>query len=380
MRIKKFEAKDFSEALALVKKEMGEGAIILSSETRNGLRRKVVVTAAVDHDMDLTIQNTEVKGQNTQTPRPLNISNSLPQYQHADIASLREEIGRLRKSIEYMRNMGYEISLLPEKKIILQFLRERSVSEEFALALCKKANNLDEIPSLIASDIKIHGSLIEEKKRIMLIGPTGVGKTTTIAKLSAHALKKGKSVAIVNLDTYRIGAIEQMRIYSKIMGIPMHIASNMDEVGNALSKYADRDIIFIDTTGKNPTEETYINEIRRICDRGFFIEVHLLISVNSDYNFMLKAHNYYSRVPVDYIAFTKVDEAVRYGSIYNLCVLYQKPVVYITTGQKVPGDIEFPSGKEIADLVLRQDSSGEEADYHVNQIPEKLGMQEAESL
>ncbi len=376
MKIKHFEANSFSEALGLVKKEMGEDAIILSSEQRKGRRPAVVVTAAVDYDADdktmnseFRIQNSEQKTnnikqriQNSVTP-PSDfktiLSSNLPESDSQNLSSVMEELGRLRESIECMRSSGYELTLPHDKKIIRQFLIERAIGEEFALSLCKKADSLNEIPSLITTNIKTRQQLITDKKAVMLIGPTGVGKTTTIAKLSACAVRDGKSAAIVSLDTYRIGAIEQMRIYARIMGIPMDIAATVNELRQSLAKYSSKDIIFIDTTGRNPSEESYINEIKHICDTGFSIEVHLLMSVNSDYDFMAASHKHYSKIPIDSIAFTKTDEAVRFGSLYNLSLLYNKPIAYITTGQKVPGDIEFPSDERIAEMILKTVTSNE---------------------
>ncbi|MBI4688380.1 MAG: flagellar biosynthesis protein FlhF [Nitrospirae bacterium] len=360
MKIKKFDANTFSEALGLVKKEMGEDAIILSSEERKGGKRGVTVTAAVDYDAQNTEHrtlNTEHRTQNTDiTGFKSVLSSEMPVARPSDISYVMEELSRLRESIESMRSSGYELALPHEKKGIRQFLIERAIGEEFALSLCKKADNLNEIPSLITTDIKTRQQLINNKKAIMLIGPTGVGKTTTIAKLAACAIKDGKSAAIVSLDTYRIGAIEQMRIYARIMGIPMDIAASVNELRQSLAKYSGKDIIFIDTTGRNPSEESYINEIKHICDTGFSIEVHLLMSVNSDYDFMAESHKHYSKIPIDCIAFTKADEAVKFGSIYNLSVLYKKPIAYITTGQRVPGDIELPSNERIAEVILKKAS------------------------
>ncbi len=93
---------------------------------------------------------------------------------------------------------------------------------------------------------------VETRKAIVMIGPTGVGKTTTIAKLAARAMKNGRKVAIINLDTYRIGAIEQIRIYSRIMGIPLDIVSDIPDLGKSLAKFSDRDIVFIDPQAETP--------------------------------------------------------------------------------------------------------------------------------
>jgi flagellar biosynthesis protein FlhF len=242
---------------------------------------------------------------------------------------------------------------LPEgKKKMLAYLKKRKVREELAFDLCDKARNLDDLIASMAGTMNTY-SAVETRKAIVMIGPTGVGKTTTIAKLAARAMKNGRKVAIVNLDTYRIGAIEQIRIYSRIMGIPLDIVPEISDLGKSLAKFSDRDIVFIDTAGRNPRDAAYIEELRGIYRLGLPLETHLLMSAHSDSDFMAESHKYYRELPIDCIGFTKVDEAAQFGSIYNLAQLYQKPVSYITTGQRVPQDISFPTSERLAGMILK---------------------------
>lgn len=367
MKIKKFKARNFSEALESVKKELSEDAIILSTEEKNGSCPFVEVTAAVDYDNE----KFKVQGSKLEIRNPENTTGALTVNDEVGASGsgalkgtiaeeIKGEIEILREAIEKMKNNGYEISLPSQKRMILSFLRERSVREEFALSLCGKANSLDDLPSLISSDIKVKEPNTLNgwhKKAIMLIGPTGVGKTTTIAKLSALALKDGKRVGIINLDSYRIGALEQMRIYSRIMGIPLAIVSNTNELRNSFLRFAEnRDLVFIDTTGRNPNDKTYISEISKICETEIPLELHLLMSANYDDGFMMNVHKFYRKLPIDYIALTKVDEAVRFGFLYNFLLTYQRPVAYITTGQNVPGDIEFVTVDKLVNLILGKGS------------------------
>lgn len=382
MKIKKFKARNFAEALEQVKREFSGDAVILSTEEKKGIRPCVEVTAAVDYDsrgFQRTVISPNCRGVTPVTgagfycnaPRQgSSLRSEVSALNPAD--EIRGEIERLREAIEGMRNNGYEMALPAKKRMILHFLKERAVREEFALRICEKARDLNDIPSVISADIKVRGKALSGEDHgmpqnpsgcrvVMLIGPTGVGKTTTIAKLSAIAIREGKRVAIINLDTYRIGAIEQVRIYSRIMGIPLFNASNAVDLKDCLLSFAEsRDIVFIDTTGRNPRDEAYINDLLEIWGgEGLSAvplrEIHLLMSASSDDEFMIEAYRFYRRLPIDCIAFTKVDEAVRFGSMYNLMLTYQRPVAYITTGQRVPGDIEFVSSDRLIELIFKKE-------------------------
>jgi len=359
MKIKKFKAKNFSEALDMVKKELSEDAIILSTEEKKGIKPFVEVTAAVDYD---NAPNSHYGPQGNQIEQPA-AANSVQTQPKAEapafdnkLYEIKNEIGSLRELMENMKNTGYNFSLPREKRAIMNFLSERSIREEFALRICEKARDVKHLSSLIAADIKVKTGQTN-KKAVMLIGPTGVGKTTTIAKLSARAMKEGKKVAIVNLDTYRIGAVEQIRIYARIMGIPLSIVASAQELEKSVTKSLEsRDVVFIDTTGRNPRDEDHIKEILSICRMSIPVELHLLMSASCDDAFMIDAYRFYRKLPVDYLDFTKVDEAIRFGSLYNLLLTYQKPVAFVTTGQKVPDDIDFVTPEKLSHLIMQKRS------------------------
>ncbi len=340
MKIKTFQAKNFREALALVKKELGEEAVILSSEDKKGTNPYVEITAAVDYETE--IHNTHASQWSTINSANIDKTNSFME--------IKKEITSLRKTIESMKNSGYEITMQGEKKQMFNFLKERSIKEEFAVKLIEKAEGIDDIETVMSEEMDI--ARPKSKSIIMLIGPTGVGKTTTIAKLAAKAVKERKRVALISIDTYKIGAVEHIRIYSKMLGIPLDIISDTAGLRKSIKKFYDRDLLLIDTTGKNPRESEYIDLLKDASGIGFPIETQLLLSTSSDCDFLMESHKYYSALPVDCIAFTKTDEAVKLGSIYNLLLLYQKPVAYITTGQRVPDDIEFVSSRRLTELVL----------------------------
>jgi len=377
MKIKKFRAKTFSEALKLVKKEFNEDALILATEEKKGLRSCVEVTAAVDYDIEQKLEKRkheqEITGQEEANMRQKLVDENMKSdAQMSDfifekslssvsnnimpeLTNIKNKIEGLRSNLVEMRNFGYEISLPPPKSMIYQFLRERAVQKDFALLLCERARDINEIPSLILSDIVNIKKYSSDRKAIMLIGPTGVGKTMTIAKLAAKAIKSRRKVAMLNYDSQRIGAIEQLRIYSEIMGIPFLNVSNTTDLKKALLDLsAKQDIVFIDTTGRNPRNSSYINDLLKVCNSNLSIEIHLLMNANGDEEFLMEAYRFYKKLPISCIGITKIDEAVRFGSIYNLLLTYQKPIIYITTGQVVPNDIEIVKSEKLAKLILEK--------------------------
>ncbi len=356
MKIKRFHARSFSEALELVKKELGDDAIVLSTEEKKGIIPSVEVVAAVDYDEP---SSDYITLSQVRSKRPVVQKTAGPQHT-TEISKLLSEISVLRTTIQELKKQGYELSLPENKREIFSYLRERAIRDEFSLRLCERVKSTDEVLRQIAVELKIRRPFFN-KRAIMLVGPTGVGKTTTIAKLAWIAMKQGHRVALLSLDTYRIGAMEQVRIYARIMGIPLQVVSNAKELKEGLERFSSKDTVLIDTTGRSPSDRRYINELSSLLSEvqqfhagGFNLEIQLLISSNSDDASMIEAYNYYRDLPITTIAFTKVDEIVRFGHLYNLYLTYQRPISYITTGQVVPDDIKFPDQKELASLILRK--------------------------
>lgn len=371
MRIKKIRAKNFSEALSLVKKELGPDAVILSSEDKNGIRSYVEVTAAVDYDLEAKASEYQAV---TDIPAPADTGSESRQQRAAEPVSselmhLKKDIENLRAYIESMKNSGFELTMSEERKRIFLFLKEKSIKEEYALKLVERVNTIEDIETVMTDDLSLsrdagnplpNSPAVSTSKNIrvkMLIGPTGTGKTTTIAKLASRYIKEGKKVAMISIDTYKIGAAEQIRIYSRMIGIPLDIVANRESFRNSIEKFSDRDVILVDTTGQNPKDGEYLNGLNTIYETGIPVETQLLLSASSDCDFLMDTHKYYKTLPIDCMAFTKTDEAVKLGSIYNLCRLYQKPVAYITTGQRVPGNIEFVDNKKLTNIILRTGSA-----------------------
>lgn len=192
-------------------------------------------------------------------------------------------------------------------------------------------------------------------KIMFFVGPTGVGKTTTIAKLAAHySLNEGKSIGLVSADTYRIAAVEQLKTYSDILNIPLEVIYSPMEIHQAVQKLSHKDIIMVDTAGRSHKNEKQMSELQRLITEVKDKEVYLVVSCttkNIDMKEIVETYNFLD----DYkIIFTKVDEAVTFGTILNTALQTQKPVSYITTGQNVPDDIEPISVDKIISLLMKE--------------------------
>ena len=189
---------------------------------------------------------------------------------------------------------------------------------------------------------------------LALIGPTGVGKTTTLAKLAANLkLKEGHKVGLITLDTYRIAAVDQLRRYAEILGSPLRVVANADELRAAVAGLAHMDFILIDTAGRSPRDGPKLDELRELLAAVQPDDVHLVLSSTSSQDAVELAYDRFSGVRVDKMIFTKLDEASHVGVVLNVCCKVNKALSYVTTGQDVPNDIEVGRGHVLARMILQ---------------------------
>jgi flagellar biosynthesis protein FlhF len=192
-------------------------------------------------------------------------------------------------------------------------------------------------------------------RTIALIGPTGVGKTTTIAKLAAtFKLKHAKRVGLVTLDTYRIAAVDQLKTYANIIGVPLAVAMTPDELRDAIHKMRGCDVVLIDTAGRSQRDDPRLDQLKEFIRVASPHHVHLVLSSTCTQSVLLETIERFSRVPTDSIIFTKLDEAVSFGVLLNVTRKVKKRLSYLTTGQEVPHQIEPSRPERLAELVMGQ--------------------------
>jgi flagellar biosynthesis protein FlhF len=190
-------------------------------------------------------------------------------------------------------------------------------------------------------------------RKVMLIGPTGVGKTTTIAKLTAiQALQEQKKVLILTSDTYRIAAVDQLQTYAKILGVPIEVIYEVENFVSILGGYADSELILLDTAGRGQKDRKNLDTSEILYDAFRPDAVHLVLPANMKCRDMQDIIARMATVPISHVIFTKMDETVSYGALFNVMKLLNRPLSFLTTGQNVPNDIEVASGSRFVNLLL----------------------------
>jgi flagellar biosynthesis protein FlhF len=215
------------------------------------------------------------------------------------------------------------------------------------------------LTAMVEADIQCAPPIQTEVGRrrvVALVGPTGVGKTTTIAKLAANfRLRDGVKMGLVTVDTYRIAAVEQLRTYAEIIDLPMKVVTSPQEMRRALDELSDLDLILIDTAGRSPRDELKIQELKSLLNEANVDEVHLVMSLTASVRSIKMTCDLFSSVNPTSLILTKLDEAAGAGSLLSVSRDVRLPFSYLTTGQDVPEDIEPANASRVARLVLGED-------------------------
>ena len=193
---------------------------------------------------------------------------------------------------------------------------------------------------------------------VALIGPTGVGKTTTVAKLAAtYKLRHGKRVGLITCDTYRIAAVDQLRTYANIIGLPLKVVLTPTEMAAACDALCDCDVILIDTAGRSPRDSGRIEELKAFIGAARPHQTHLVLSSTAGEGALGEAARRFGQVGFDRVILTKLDEAVNFGVLLSIVRQVDAKLSFVTTGQEVPDHIEPGNAERLARIVLNGESA-----------------------
>jgi flagellar biosynthesis protein FlhF len=382
MRIKTFEAPTLQDALGRAKDELGEEALVLNtrqvkSSRLIGLRSssKVEVTAAADEkaesrELRVESPNPRPSAPNCQPPTP---------NPHSEIADLRWELQRLGVIVESLlgprtatERMG-PIGQTGQVGHIGPMLSTLGIDENLLRGPLSDLRGIDDteaLASALAGKLQPFACPPQTDRPanplpdgrsatvIALVGPTGVGKTTTLAKLAArYSIEQGKSVALVTIDTFRIGAVEQLRTYARIMGMPLEVALSPDDVRAGLAKHRDKDLVLIDTVGRSQRSDEHLGELRTFLDAADGAEPHLVVSASLARETQDEVVDRFAMFSPVRLIVTKLDECPNRGILVNLPLATGLGISCVTAGQNVPQDLEFAEAGLLARLVVGPSAS-----------------------
>lgn len=293
-----------------------------------------------------------------------------------EIAALRRMMGDVLRStqqtaLSIQSNQASALGALPEPlsdayrrlldnelpaelaERLIGIVRDELRSDELADREIVRQTLLRRIEDLIPTRLERPGKSTGRARRIALVGPTGVGKTTSVAKLAAsYKLRYGLTVGLLTCDTYRIAAVDQLRTYAGIIDLPLEVATTPDEVRNGLENLEGCDAVFVDTAGRSQHDARRIDELTAIANAVEPDETHLVLASTASLAVLAKIAERFTCMSPDRILLTKLDEAVTFGVLAALPAKVGLPVGFVTMGQEVPDDIEPARADRLARLVL----------------------------
>ncbi len=398
MIIKKFQAKTEEEAVSAAKKEMGENVVIMSvrSLKKKGLfsflKKPVVeVTVGMEEESEKTSSNAfsmlarqsinrGMTASVTPNPQIIPDDDPLPETRKTEkvieqrldsLQSLLEkQFTNKNEKDEFDKPAPEEDPSVAFLKLIYKTLIENEVAEKYANELLDEIGKIDTQKAsvdLILGNIYQKMILkfgqpvtiplgLEKQRVIFFIGPTGVGKTTTIAKLASQlCVNHKKKVVLLTTDTYRIAAAEQLRTYASILDVPFRVIYTEEEMTKAIDDYKDYEYILVDTAGHsqhNTEQKDSMAHFLRCVDDKVDKDTYLVVSATTKYRDLLAIADAYSEFTDYKLIFTKLDETTTLGNLFNLCMHTGASMSYVTCGQNVPDDIEVFSPQSTVKQLL----------------------------
>lgn len=329
MKIKRYIVKNMQEALYLIKQDLGPDAMIISSQKvkEKGFRgffspAKIEVTAAIDHDKsdDVNIINFEQPNAKLITRPNLLTSHKISQ------CLLKMDI-----EPEIAAFLLQDIDIIKSEKQIKDVLQERLMSVFKPTPIRSKAPNI-----------------------MALVGVPGVGKTTTLAKIAAiSSLFNNLSIGFITIDTFRVGAVEQMRIYGDIIGASVDVVTSPNELLKAVERNHDKDLILIDTAGRPSKNRYQLSEIKMFLEVVDGLDIYLVINATTKVRDMVRIIDDFKVIPYSQLIISKIDETESPGTLLNAAYLTGLPIAYITNGQDVPDDLEIASPELLIRYIMK---------------------------
>ena len=343
MRIRKFIGRTMKEAVANVKHELGPDAVIISAkETRRGLFAAPFIEVSAGIEVDALDKKSVEPPPPAPPPPPLYLHDKEDKEQKPlDEADVERIVGPLKAELRHLRILVRQQSQVTGGDLKNEIATLRVAMED----LSRTAMNANRVSDTVSIDAVAEGAALVAESNghyVAVVGPSGVGKTTTIAKLASRdALVYRRNVALITLDVYRIGAVEQIRAYADLIGIPLEVVADPRELAHAAARLDRADRIYIDTGGRNPTEVGAQNAlIAEAMAKLDDLEVHLAVPATASAHQIDQVMTRFKVLRPDRLIFTKCDEADDLSELVYTPARTRTPVSYITMGQRVPEDLE----------------------------------------
>jgi flagellar biosynthesis protein FlhF len=390
MDIKAYRARTMYEALQLVRQELGPDAAVLRTREvgtgvlgwlRGGRRIEVLASGKISVPSRLRrpTQDANIKPVRLSVTKPDDAPASRPNTADMEAGLDLELVGRKEVSRKNSQKQKGAVTQIrpPENSLDLPetFVRvyadlieaefQEHVARELLESLYSSAPRSElanygqlrlRLARMIEANIEVAGEINTEapaRRVVALVGPTGVGKTTTIAKLAANLrLRQHKQVGLVTVDTYRIAAVEQLRTYAEIMDLPMEVVSTPRDMRRALARMNALDVVLMDTAGRSPHDEIRLQELRTMLGEAQADDVHLVLSSAASAESLTKTATHFAGVGTTALILTKLDESTGLGNVLPLLRSSALPLSYVTDGQNVPDDIAAADASALARRML----------------------------